>query len=105
MSPRHLVLAAASVVLVASLVPSPAQPFLPGGDPRPDSPKKYDIPALRKKLAYVSLADRLAYEKEHRERRVPGPRGGDEFGNWRAEDGESPLFGQWALSRVRGYGL
>jgi len=57
--------------------------------------KKYDIAALRKKLAYVSLADRLQYETDHVKQRVPAPKDSKEtFKRLETRESEATWFGE-----------
>lgn len=75
-----------------------------GFDPQP----KYDVPELRKKLAYESLAERLEYETKHKERRVPTPAEAKE--TWkRLEPVESAAENRksypWIMSETRAKSL
>src|SRR5271170_6867967 len=56
--------------------------------------KSYNITHLRKKLAYESTAERLAYESKHPDRRVAAPEKSDEL--WkRLATSERRFNGTW----------
>jgi hypothetical protein len=58
--------------------------------------KSYNITQLRKQLAYESMAERLAYETKHADRRVPVPDKNHEL--WkRLEASEGRFKGRWDL--------
>jgi len=60
--------------------------------------KSYNITQLRKTLAYESIAERLAYETKHADRRVPAPEKSDAL--WkRLAVSEGRFKGRWHLEK------